>query len=200
MAETHVERKLSQLITGLEEALLGEDFHAYSKKDLGFKDRHVRRKSGEFPYIPYENGEFIRQLEIVSGLLGPRNSKGPAKFLDVGCGIGTKLLMAHDAGFDAFGVEKYPKYVRAAQRLVGKKGVVMRRDALNFNYAGYDVIYFYCPLSDRDKELALEARIITTATPGTLFMPRLCCEALWEDKTKVERIYTGHSRDVYRRI
>lgn len=180
---------LSHVISELESALLNEPV---STPNIGGKGgekrRSARMKKGEYPYIPYDLSSFITSLQNAKGLLDP--NKAHPKFLDVGCGLGTKLLLANRLGFAAFGIEKDRHYVKVAKHLVGKSCGVECRDALTFDYKGFDVIYFYCPLCQKNLQVALEARIIETASPGTLFIPKLYQnDNLWEDATKVRPVF-----------
>ena len=75
------------------------------------------------------------------------------KFLDVGCGGGTKVFFATRYFPNADGLEYDGGYVEAARKTLPLIGASAREifhaDALTFDgYDKYDVIYFYRPLND----------------------------------------------------
>lgn len=97
------------------------------------------------------------------------------RFLDVGCGGGTKVFAATRYFDRADGLELDPGYADAARQTLEKigasKSTINRADALTFaSYADYDVIYFYRPLRTEALLEALEQRIIETARPGTILV------------------------------
>ena len=157
----------------------------------------VHEATGAFRYIPYRINAFLEQLDTAVTARRVLGCSKP-KFLDVGCGIGTKVLLAQHFGCDAYGLEINPKYVEVARKVLAGGGgfeawsETMRRrrsvakhiieaDALTFDYSPYDIIYFYCPqrhVEDgkggrKTLERRLEQRILDTATPGTVVMANL---------------------------
>lgn len=128
---------------------------------------------GMYRFIPLSPLLFVTVLRAVKGMLA-----GQPRFLDVGCGIGTKVALADQFGFDAYGIEYNPRYVKDLHRLFGRdahmKKSVWVGDALQYGkYADFDVIYFYCPMSDWRKQVELEKYICTQAKDGTLFIEAL---------------------------
>lgn len=97
-------------------------------------------------------------------------------FVDVGCGIGVKLLLAREFLYSSkiIGIEIHPKYSTVAERLItcprirDTNTTIIEADAIKHNYKPYDIIYFYRPLSIEAKQIALETQILKTARPGTL--------------------------------
>ena len=66
-----------------------------------------------YGYYDYFSERFIKQMDhqrIVDRLAGPRPVSGAPRrrFLDIGCGLGYLLDVAHDRGFDVEGVEYNP--------------------------------------------------------------------------------------------
>lgn len=156
-----------------------------------------RHKKGEFSYIPLSMEEFTRQITVVEGLLDSGHDR---TFIDVGCGIGTKMIAANILlHCRVFGIEKDPKYVEAARKLLGTDGnyrfgsipgTVIHSDALEHSYEPYDVIYFYCPLFDDKLQVKLEQRIITTAKKGAFVMANLKKDyKAWDSNPKVRRVW-----------
>lgn len=94
-------------------------------------------------------------------------------FLDVGCGIGLKLVSAA-AFFDGVaGIELDPGYAERARAFLTAaalpKSRIVQCDAREFGqYGEFEVIYLFRPLEGRDEMAALEARIGEGLAPGTL--------------------------------
>lgn len=99
----------------------------------------------------------------------------PPRFLDVGCGGGTKIWAALPFFPKACGLENNPTQVKvgaaAMAKLNAPEGCIMEADARRFtNYANYDVIYFYRPLKDPVGLKEMEDQIMAQAKPGTLLI------------------------------
>lgn len=155
--------------------------------------KHVR--SGAYEYIPLPLERFLMSLTAARAAL-PKNRTQAPSFIDVGCGIGTKVLLAKQMGFIAHGIEVNREYVRVARDLLVGHGPrweapatiaehkanaakrVIHGDARKHDYSPYDVIYFYCPRSSFNQkngsdEVALEERILSTAKPGAVILAHL---------------------------
>lgn len=98
---------------------------------------------------------------------------GPLHFVDVGCGVGLKLLQAASLYEQVSGIEYEPHRAKAAANWLGQLAQVLTADALTFQgYGDYDVIYAYKPLQDDDMMRQTEDRLVQQARPGTiLIMP-----------------------------
>ena len=119
-------------------------------------------KSPTLPWMPFQPADF---LSIVFECIP--EMKGRA-FLEVGCGPGTKMLLAsHFYGLEAEGVEIDEKMGTAAR----VHGAVYHADALQMPsgfYAGYDLIWLYRPFRDPELERQLELRIAREMKPGAI--------------------------------
>lgn len=96
---------------------------------------------------------------------------GNRLFLDVGCGIGTKLLIAHFLGWRVAGVELHAPYAEIARKLVPEASIITG-DA--FQHADFqaDLLYMYRPRISDEGEAELEAHIASFLRPGNLwFLP-----------------------------
>ena len=171
---------------------------------VGEQEAHA--KTGAFPYIPLPLNQFLEQLFKARSILNPdwvsqRYAHPQPSFIDVGCGIGTKVLIARQFRLDYCGIEINKKYVEAARRLLGDytKKTILQGDARKHNYSPYDIIYFYCPMRttykkdkqgnctteiDKTNELTLEERIITTAKVGAVILANLHNHDAFRDPTK----------------
>ncbi len=152
-------------------------------------DEH--RNKGRYDYQPYSINWFLHHLHDAHQVLKylRPDEKKKFKFVDIGCGVGTKVKLAN-ALFDAHGIEVWEPYTEVAKELMKKKIVrnhgkiyelkdtnrILVEDATKFeNYGNYDILYFFRPLSEPEKEIKLENRIYQQAKPGTIVIP------LWHD-------------------
>lgn len=120
--------------------------------------------------------------------------KTPGKrFLDVGCGIGTKVLLAK-AFFDSHGIEIEDRSVGVAQ-IIGADNVI-KGDCLTYDkYDEFDFLYFFRPIRDFDKEAEFENRIHDQMKPGAVIAP-IYTQLDWDkfdDLTKIGWIYQKSS-------
>jgi SAM-dependent methyltransferase len=118
--------------------------------------------SPTLPWMPFQPADFLSIVfECVPELAG-------REFLDVGCGPGTKMLLAsHFFGLSAWGVEIVPAMADAARSY----GNVMCTDALRLppgSYDGMDLIWLYRPFRDKLLEEQLEARVMDEMKPGAV--------------------------------
>lgn len=130
---------------------------------------------GCFADIPLNVGRFLANAHLARRLLMARRHRGPARFLDVGCGGGVKVVLAAELFDEAMGLEYDAGYVEAARRtFAAMKALrcgVVHADGLTFEgYGESDVIYFYQPMQNVDQLHRLEERIATTARPGTVLI------------------------------
>ncbi len=120
----------------------------------------------EYRFVPLPNEAFVDLVIDAFCALGMNKNK---RFLDVGAGFGSKVLLASPL-FDAYGFDCVDRYVKQAQQLLGDK--VFLADALTFDrYYEYDVVYYYRPIKDNDLYFQLERRIYDALRPGMLVAP-----------------------------
>ena len=144
---------LSELIERLEQAWLpgaypeSERFHGYE---------------------PLAIPVFLRGMRE----LGPADGR---RLLEVGCGIGTKLVLARALGWhDLTGIESHRPYLEAARRLCPWPEVeLVEADALDFDrYGDFDVVFMYRPLVRTEEQRQLEQAVAAAMRPGALaFFP-----------------------------
>lgn len=137
---------------------------------------------GSFSFIPFPCGAFVDLVTEAFMALGQDRSK---KFLDVGCGIGTKVILACSL-LDAYGIEHNPKLVELARSLgLNRVGLA---DALTFdNYAAFDVVYYYRPFYDSEKYRRFETLIHSQMKPGAIVAP-MHTEYDWDNQSDIERL------------
>lgn len=129
---------------------------------------------GCFADIVLPPAEFLLHLHAATRILRAQGRE-PARFLDVGCGGGVKVLLAAEFVARADGLEYDPGYASAARDLFAQTNArtcaCIDGDALQFdNYAAYDIIYFYQPMHDTAGLFDLERRILEFARPGTVII------------------------------
>jgi SAM-dependent methyltransferase len=154
--------------------------------------------AGRYPFIPLSPDWFMAQLREAK-----RIAPDAATFIDVGCGIGSKVVLASCIGFRAAGIEIDRDYVKAAKDMLAMGwggGRVFQGDALKHDYAEYDVVYFYCPMNDHELERQLEQRILETTKPGALILANLKMTD-WRGNKLVKSIQGSGGYDgIFRRI
>lgn len=104
------------------------------------------------PYMPFPWPDFIAlTAEALPEVTGER-------FLEIGCGIGTKMMLADVVfGLNAFGIERVPEFAAEAQQ----HGLaVVTADALGWDqYGDFDLLFFNRVFSDGYKEAELERQV-----------------------------------------
>ena len=125
--------------------------------------------------IALSGGLFVNLMQAAYRAALAQGRHGPMRFLDVGCGGGTKLVMASHFFRQADGLEYNSVFAENARRtlhITKTEGAsVIEDDALRFeNYADYDVIYFYRPISNDALLAKMEKTIVDQATPKTIII------------------------------
>jgi SAM-dependent methyltransferase len=156
-----------------------------SVNDRIFNDLHLllgqhsqdekSRDHGCFADISLPQSVFIEHVHAAHRVLLAKRLRHPARFLDVGCGGGLKVLSAAKYFARADGLEYDSGYAASAQNLFdishNDTCRVIEADGLTYeNYDQYDVIYFYRPMRHIELLRQLEEQIVQTAQPGTLII------------------------------
>jgi len=119
-------------------------------------------RNNYFGYIPKDPGVFLNSLKEVKEKFGHRES-----FIDVGCGIADKTLLAHYTGiFDkCYGIEcssyTYDLAKSKVEPITGENTIIYG-DAFAHDFSKYDTIYMYCPIRDEETMLRLLEYIYKT--------------------------------------
>lgn len=151
-------------------------------------------QDGRHGDIPLPMGRFLQLIRAAGRLLRALDRPEPWSFLDVGCGLGLKLLAAQEVFDRVEGVEITPATAARAKALLAAArrnriaaeatptpwltGTLPRgrarihcADALGFDgYGAFDVIYAYRPIADAAPRHRLEQRIVAQARPGALLI------------------------------
>ncbi len=143
--------------------------------------------TGRHGDLPYPFTGFLRMMQLARRIILALGRAGPLSFLDMGCGVGLKLVQAAEYFEVVHGVEYDSERAEVARSLIGKSRRVqdsaVQGDALTFDrYGRYDVIYAYKPLSDPELLQAMERRMIAQARPDTiLILPYFEIDFRFED-------------------
>jgi len=142
-----------------------------------------------YGFVPFNVTSFIETMvAVVRHIRKQGCNPWDFTFLDAGCGIGTKLILAESMGFPAIGLEIDQKMIRRAKRQYGirslkvSKGrifrsartpVIVNQDVLKHHYDHYGVIFFYCPFRNDELESEFEQRVYEQMLPGSYVIPRM---------------------------
>lgn len=132
----------------------------------------MRLEAGWFTAHGDDTGFDLHPLPMAEFLAGMAACGEPGSFLDLGCGVGTKLLVAHMLGWQVTGVERHPDYAEAAMRLVPEAYVVVADVREQADLTGYDVVFSYRLMVDVEAQHELNRLIVSRMRPGALFF---CC-------------------------
>ena len=162
---------------------------------------------GSFAYIPCLLSEFsdliVELAEVLPDDPDFRHSRQPIRpltFVEVGCGIGRNLNMMRAQGLvpiaKAVGFDVIPDYVETARRLHGFGENVFVQDAMTFDYAGFDLVFFYRPFSDGAMQIAFEEHLMDSVKPGAIIIG-LTVEVLDSSRRVVQ---VGTSGSLYKKL
>jgi SAM-dependent methyltransferase len=154
------------------------DTYALTKAIRTFERILVGHRPKDLPndsyeYIPFNLESFIKQIKVAYKLAKRGNTE--PQFLDIGCGIGTKVMIARTFFAISHGVEISKEYYDIAKKLTNYcNAYVFHEDALKFkNYHEYDVLYYYCPIADYNKQRELEKLVCECMKPGAILLANL---------------------------
>lgn len=95
----------------------------------------------------------------------------PRTFLDIGCGIGTKLAFMSVLGWRVWGIDRHQPYIDIARELV-PEAMLECCDVRELTSLRADVIYMYHPAIAEELEQEVETHLATLMEPGTvIFAP-----------------------------
>ena len=145
---------------------------------IAFFTREIQKQSknntsSEYPFVAMDTRQAFQEIKLAWDYLKEKKSgteASPPTFLDIGCGIGNVLLFAEQVGFDVYGIEKdpYPFYV--ASRMLGS-GRISQDDILDYDrYGEFDVVYYFCPLTDGTLQRNFELQVENSIRPGAILI------------------------------
>lgn len=152
-------------------------------------------KEGSFPFIPHGLERTMEDLYNLKNALpeikewsGHRKkrlrSDRPSRFLDAGCGPGNIMLAAHTISLvdNYHGIEFFPETFDRAKSLLGvdngkaiNRGMkLFKDDILKFSkYKDYDIIYYYCPFADPQRQVLFEEKVEDDMRIGAILLGNL---------------------------
>jgi len=174
----------------------------YNRKD--FSKSH--RKRGHYPFIPSGSCEVLSWLEGTAKYLNERDGNEPNaglwryRFLDCGCGIGNIVMFASIMGFNSTGIEYDFRTIAIARELLDGRGTIIKGDITAFhNYAKYDVIYYYQPMTDHGLMDKFQQKLIKDLKVGAIILPNGITKPIRESG-KFKKILTGDHYYAYEKV
>jgi hypothetical protein len=118
-------------------------------------------------WSPLELAEFERMLIVAKSTLAGIDN---LKFIEAGCGIGTKLYLASvHYGLDAVGYDISHDYLEKAKRLnVDARYMDFRAESPPWNE--YDIVYVARPFKEDPVEVAFENSVRDGMSPGAVYI------------------------------
>ena len=157
------------------DAVLNKLHMAFYRLANPYSQSKDSRDHGCFADIPLNIKPFEQLMRVAYRLLLIQGKAHSSKFLDVGCGGGTKVLVASEYFTECHGLDFEADYVAAGQQMLQLTDSdtcrIFQADGLTFDqYDNYDVIYFYRPLRDDALLAQMEDQIFSNAKPGTVIL------------------------------
>lgn len=117
------------------------------------------------PYDPLPVHQFLKSIEQISVYAKGKN------FIDLGCGIGTKLSLMFSLGWKVSGIDFYERYIEICKEFIPEANTSVQ-DIRDLKKLDYDVIYMYRPaLSDEDED-EIEQHVVSLMNQGSiLYLP-----------------------------
>lgn len=142
-----------------------------------------------FHYIPLNNFRFLEALNFVSDYLFEKDLELPYQnFLDVGCGIGTKVVLAKSffgrilsarlrksRNMEFIGIDYDNELIKRGKLIfegIMRYGDIKLKKAngLTYDYSKYGIIYFYVPIPKCSLQIRLERRIKKQIPVGSILI------------------------------
>ncbi|WP_299731402.1 class I SAM-dependent methyltransferase [uncultured Tateyamaria sp.] len=162
---------------------------------------------GSFGYIPIDLDDFLNAIleleSILSADVDYQHSElrhRPCSFLEVGCGTGRNVHLLGRTDrftFDCIhGFDLSAQMIETGRQRYGLGKDIFVQDCLDFDYGGYDIVFFYCPMSDNAIERQFEERLIDTMKSGAFIVA--FGDEMLDDSRKL--IPKGDNRRIYKKM
>ena len=140
------------------------------ERRIGLSLKGIRKDNNEgYAMIPFSADAFAEQIDRIRHEFDEYSYN--LSFIDVGAGAGFRVLQASKMGLNATGIEYDKNYVDAAKKLFNID--LIHGDAFDHSYKKYDIVYFYCPIAVKEKEVQLEKHILRTCKSGAFIIANL---------------------------
>ncbi len=167
----------------------------------------VETDEASYSYIPLGLDEFFQILfELERHLTNDPDYRHtdlpfrPCSFIEVGCGVGRNVFLLSATTrfhFDKIvGFDVVEAYVAAGRKYFGLEKQLFVADCLTFDYGGYDIIYFYRPFSDEQKQKEFETHLLESTKTGAYIIG--CYGELLDDSPRVVR--KGDAGKIWKRV
>lgn len=150
----------------------------FYRLEMAISESEKNINQGCYPYIPFAHNIFHRKLKEVVTNLSKSKPWNDIFFLEVGCGIGTKLYIAAELVElnHVCGIEISEYYSSIARSFLGQD-IVLTMNALHYkHYDKHDVIYSYSPMIGTE-QTQLTDLIKNNMKQGAIYM-----SPTWEGK------------------
>ena len=123
-----------------------------------------------YDYVALPENEFFAGMDVVTKyILDTQHCFNSPTFLDVGCGMGTKMFLAQRLGYSVHGIDIHQEYLDSARTLVNGSYPELC-NAFDYEYYDqFDVVYAYHPCIFHKLQHSLNELIASKMRPGALF-------------------------------
>jgi SAM-dependent methyltransferase len=183
-----LEKKVDELAEAITLAFCPRRTGNYKTEPDAYQESH-------FHYIAFSPVNFVQRLKK----FGCFRKSG--RFLDVGCGVGEKVFLAHVFGqfSRCDGLEYDAKTFSVAEFLLDRIQPrdhypikLMQGDALTFDdYGDYDVVYMYRPMRDHSLMRKLIRRVAAQIKPGAIMLDVLRDRCVFKKVARNEFLTIG---------
>lgn len=140
----------------------------------------LEKELNSFKYIPYEPSKFL----VLLNLLKSKKLIDNSSFVDVGCGIGDKVLLAKLFGFQKVtGIELNDEthviskfllgryfYISTSTDWRNKDISLLHKNAFDVDYKDYSLIYMYMPMYSTENMINLYNHILSTMNKDAILV------------------------------
>jgi SAM-dependent methyltransferase len=117
-------------------------------------------------FVPAPTAYVVDQLRVAWSRTPARSPR----FLECGSGFGFVAALAREVGFSVTGIEIEPSYVEISRGLFPSVRVE-EADLTTFDRFGdFDVIYYYKPFAEEDRQARFERRVEAALRPGGIVL------------------------------
>jgi SAM-dependent methyltransferase len=183
-----LEKKNDELAEAIALALCPRRTGNYKTEPDAYQESH-------FHYIAFSPVNFIQRLKVFGCF------RKTGKFLDIGCGLGEKVFLAHVFGqfSRCDGLEYDAKTFAVAEFLLDRIQPrdhypikLIQGDALAFDdYGDYEVVYMYRPMRDHGLMRKLMRRVAAQIKPGAIMLDVLRDRCVFKKIARNEFLTVG---------
>lgn len=127
-----------------------------------------------YHYIPYDRYSFLKILEEIS-------SFSTKSFIDVGSGIGDKVLLANlfleckylnTRKRKYIGIEYNTRTFNISKNTISSlPGIkLVKGDAFDYDFSDIDIVYMYVPINNGERMMSLHEKVLKELSKGSIFI------------------------------